>query len=66
MPNKKLVTKKNPKSSIQYDEGAGEWNYTCPACKTKIYAPTQKEMQNQVFQHSRRQPLESRKCPNKW
>ena len=65
---KQITPHRKSKSSVgyQYDEGAGEWSWTCSACKKTIHAPSRAELVKANFYHARIKPIEKRTCPQKW
>ena len=65
---KQITPHRKNKSSVgyQYDEGAGEWSWTCSACKKTIHAPSRAELVKANFYHARIKPIEKRTCPQKW
>lgn len=38
--NMNKLVKSNPKSIIQWDSGAGEYQVICPRCRDELFAPT--------------------------
>lgn len=48
---RKLITKNKPKSIIQWHEGAGEYQVTCPRCKDELSAPTLNSIKRSFASH---------------
>lgn len=65
---KQITPMRRRKSQLgyQYNEGAGEWSWTCSACNKTLHAPTKKEIVKANFYHARIKPIEKRLCPQKW
>lgn len=45
--------KKPAKSLVQWNEGAGEYETKCGACKTMLYAPTLKDIRKTFTSHTK-------------
>lgn len=52
-PKKKMQFKKPAKSLVQWNEGAGEYETKCGACKTMLYAPTLKDIRKTFTSHTK-------------
>lgn len=48
---KKLIPRSNPRSLIQWNEGGGEYEVTCPRCKDELSAPTLKTIKTSFKSH---------------
>lgn len=50
------LKKSDPESLFQWNEGAGEYDATCPRCSEELHAPSLSLIKYTFFKHYRTEP----------